>query len=533
MRLIGGLLALGGFIVSVLLTANGCGKATPAVYEGKVGTFFFFWHDCQRNESPTLDYPFTYGPKEGCSQKQFIYHPQGMNRGRPQYSARNRLWYIDEIQQMKLAGVDYIFPVYWGDHPIFSFFNTENLKELVAAIDWIGSDLKIGLFDDTTSQVSQWNYDNGRDYAPYPAMNIADTTLWTYFYEDKVQPYFQTIPRRLWATHNGEPVEKGGRPIVITWIAESNDLNPDGPSFFSYHGAAASLWDHIKKRFVEDFGVEPFLILETTWYERAGDLGPVGDAQYAWGAAAFHSIWYDRNGYVVSSVGPGYDDHLVRAATPRRRPRNLVHDEKGVESSGNSTAFFRNEYLMNVPIPQWPHHGVRPDSNLVLIETWNELFEGTAIEKMLDWPDLVNRSETLAPETYIQTLRELKRTIPGYRDYDHTIVSTRSNGEGSWTLTIRNDGDVTWSPSVVRLGYQIRRSDSTLLAEGTLAELPHDVAFGESVALTFAQPPQWTDAASFPESGVLVQMKVGDKWFSELGDSYLIRAVHDPFPGFF
>lgn len=530
------MLRFGVFVLgAAVLSQMGCGEIRVAsVDRGKVGTFFFFWHDCERNAGPTRDYPFTFGPGEQCPQDEFAYHPPAMAGFETfPYTARSRDWYVDELQKMKLAGIDYVFPVYWGDHPTLTFFNTQSVAMLVAAIDLIGSDLKLGLFDDTSSEVSQWNWDNGRGYETKPAMNIADPVVWPYFYEKKVRPYFETVPRRLWATHNGASVEEGGRPIIVTWIAKADAQNPNGPSFFEYHGAAASLWHRTKERFREDFGVEPFVVFESSWYHEADDLDGEGDAQYSWGAAAFHSIWHERKGYVISSVGPGYDDHLVRKSTARVRPRNVTHGADGGERTGDSLAFFRNEYLLNEGIPGWSNHGVRPDSDLILVETWNELYEGSGIEPMVDWPDLERPGQRLNPEAYIRALRELKKERPGLADYDHTIIGSHRNANGSWTLTIRNDGTLTWKKGSVQLGYRIHDRSGKRLKDAVLADLPEDVPFDSRVDLTFSQPGDWTDLGRFRDAAILIDMKVDGNWFTDLGDGYLIRAVAPAFQGFF
>jgi hypothetical protein len=518
-----------------LLAYQGCGEIRlTGSGIGKVGTFFFFWHDCVKNSGPTRTYPYLYGPDHSCPQDTILYHPPAMAGFTPfPYSARSVEWYADELHMMKLAGIDYVFPVYWGDHPILSFFNTQSLTLLVQAIDRIGSDLKLGLFDDTSSEVSKWNFDNGRDYATKPALNLADQRLWPYFYEGKIQPFFRAIPRRLWATHNGEPVERGGRPIVITWVAKADAQNPDGPSFFDYHGAAASLWHNIKQRFKTDFGVEPFLVFESSWYHEADDLDGVGDAQYSWGAAAFHSIWHERKGYVVSSVGPGYDDHLVRPQSPRIRRRNILHGADGYEELGDSAAFFRNEYLLDGRVPGWPNHGVRMDSDLVLIETWNELYEGTGIAPMIDWPDLERPGQRLAPETYVRALRELKKDRPGYRDYDHTLTAARQSPDGTWTLRVRNDGTRTWKRGQTRLGWRIHDHNGKRLAEGSLADLGQDVPFEAAYEFTFRPPPEWTDTGRFPSAALIVDLRVDGVWLTDLGDGFLIRPVLPQFPGFF
>ncbi len=503
--------------------------------KARVGTYLFFWHDCQVNPRPNYDYPYPFGPAEDCNYRKFVYHPVSMTQPGLRYSSRNLAWYVDELQRMKRAGIDDVFPVYWGDHPTKAWFDTRAVALLAQAIGLLGSDIKIGMFDDTTSQVAQWNWDLGRLFQPTPAMNLGDIRLWTYF-SDKIARFYRVVPRSIWATHNGLPVEEGGRPLIIVWVASSTIQDGTRPSFFSLE-VAPELWKTVKERFQQEFGVEPFLVLESSWFHEAPALkeSTAADAQYNWGAAAFHSIWEEKNGYIVSAVGPGYDDRLLRGTTTgRHRRRNLVHNARGEQSlDPDPAAFFKNEYLLTEPLANWPHHGVHPDSDLILVETWNELYEGSGIADMSDWLQF-SPTQPVRPDTYIEALRQLKRQRPGFRDHDFTIVSARSDGTGRlWSLELRNDGELTWKPGETRLGYRIHSLGGSVLKEGILSEIPGNIGFGETVLVTFSQPAPWTDPAAYPSSNLAIYMKTGDTWFSAKGDTPLVRPVKAEFPGFF
>ena len=85
------------------------------------------------------------------------------------------------------------------------------------------------MFDDTSSQECEWNWDNGRGYGTSVKMPLSDHNNWSYFYDRKIKPFFAAIPQRHWATHNRQTLEAGGRPIIITYTAAwFDDVATDG-----------------------------------------------------------------------------------------------------------------------------------------------------------------------------------------------------------------------------------------------------------------------------------------------------------------
>ena len=145
--------------------------------------------------------------------------------------------------------------------------------------------------------------------------------------------YFEQIPVRHWARLNRAPHD-GAVPVVL------------------YGSAFAAAWDRdlgdqLRAAFSRRFEDERIcLVADVSW----GDIGQ--DLTTAWGAALSGPKLFDR----VAQIGPGYDDSMVPG---RQTP---IRDREGGD-------FYRWSWQQAL--------AHRPD--LVLLETWNEMHEGTEI----------------------------------------------------------------------------------------------------------------------------------------------------------
>jgi hypothetical protein len=441
----------------------------------QVGAFLFYWYDAPNNNaSPNL----------------MPYHPHGLvgdpwigyNNG--YYSMRNQYWWEAEFQDMRRAGVDIAALVCWGD--ALSVANY-----MVPALERSGCGIKIALFDDTTSECCEWNVDNGRSYFPDPKMPLSDQSNWVYFYDRKIKPFFAAIPRKYWATHNGASLEEGGRPIIMTYTAGwFKDV--------STHGTA--LWQWVKDRFAADFkdangnGIVPWVIHDHSWFQQGG--AGSADGHYAWGAAVCSGITYELADYRVSTIGPGYDDRLIR------NPGTFAdrYDGRRLVNSFNGQSAF--------------------NSHLIMLETWNELWEGTAVQRCKDYP---TSTGGFFPETYyIDLSRELVKSSVGLNELDATFLRTweipATFKRGSvMSLKVRNDGFLPWTPGEYSLGGRLLDASTRQVIPGTervLAGLPESVPSGGEVSIGFNVPSDWPNATSYL---IQLDMMRGSEWFSSLG----------------
>lgn len=358
----------------------------------QTAAYFFYWHACpEQNCVPSIIYALPPGwaapfPEDPDS------------RDGTYYSSLNRYWYLQELRDMQRAGIDIVLPVSWGEH-VFPWFRTSVLRELVEANRQMETPLRIGLFDDTTSELAEYNdfADNREfDHSAYTfkglPLDLSDPAAGFFFYDRKIKPFFQTIPLEMWATHDGRPVEEGGRPIIVVYMRQN----------IVHLEHAGSLWAAVKSAFARDFQdrngqpITPFLVMENTWFngDSLGGVPPldaVVDARYDWGAALVGPQWHTIAGYTVAAIGPGFDDSKNVNSSGRVRPRDVDPDGR----PGDPGAFLGGSFAR-----------IPADTDLLLVETWNELYEGTSVCRAA-YPAIGGRF--VAEDFYIDLLRRLLR----------------------------------------------------------------------------------------------------------------------------
>jgi hypothetical protein len=238
------------------------------------------------------------------------------------YSYRSPDWHRRELLDILEAGIDFILPVYWGypgDYAAWSFAGLPPLVEACRRLEKEGKHPpRIGVFYDTSTL--QWN---SRGF--HADLSTIEGKEWLYV---STRDFFSLVPDDLRAS-----VE--GRPIV--WLYSAAFAKRQDPAALEY----------LRAEFEVDFGVRPFVVKEVSWQGEA-------DATYAWGAAIRPSMMG------VAGVGPGYDHSAVPGRTP------LVRDREG-------GAFYRRSW-------EWAlarDAALRP--RIAVVETWNELHEGTEI----------------------------------------------------------------------------------------------------------------------------------------------------------
>ncbi len=272
------------------------------------GTYYFYWYDSTTKEH--------FVDEDGSDA--LTDHPEKAEG----YSYRSPEWHHRELLDVRDAGLDFILPVYWGYPNGYGQWSFTGIPPLVEACRRFEAEGKtpprIGLFYDTSTL--QWNH---RGF--HADLSTKEGKEWLYV---SARDFYSMVPHDLWAA-----VES--RPFV--WLYSAS---------FARKQDAAAL-DYLREEFRKDFGVEPFIVKESSWKGRA-------DAAYSWGAALNPGI------LGVAAVGPGYDHSSV----PGRSP--LVRDREG-------GAFYSRSW--ELVLSRDPT--ARP--KIAIVETWNEFHEGTEI----------------------------------------------------------------------------------------------------------------------------------------------------------
>jgi hypothetical protein len=249
-------------------------------------------------------------------------------------SYESAAWHRRQMEDMLAAGIDVALCVYWGapnqyDKPDLRF-SVRGLPPLVAALDELakrGPAPRIGLFYDTTTLLAQNAFrERGRGNVDLRSAEGKDI-----FYRT-IRDFFCLLPPRHWACLDG-------RPIVQLYSS----------AFAAGHDQ--STIDYVYERFAADFaGRRPFIIAGPSWSFEA-------DARTGWGAALNGPILVQG----AAQIGPGYDDAPVPGRNTPTRDRL-----RG--------GFYAASWLLALQ--------ARP--RLIIVETWNEVHEGTGICETLE-----------------------------------------------------------------------------------------------------------------------------------------------------
>ena len=241
-------------------------------------------------------------------------------------------WHRRQLADMEEAGVDVALPVYWGDRPAWSEYG---LGALVAARESLlaegANPPQLGLFFDSNLYSAV--------LTEYPELADLTDEAGVEAFAGLVAGFFDRIPACHWARIDG-------RPLVFLWRP---DVEGGGVLRFD-----AGTLETLYRKLEGFFGIRPYIVRERTWDANADPDGPplVTDDVFAWGAALNGPLFAGR----TVAVGPGYDDRLIAERV------GYVRDRDGGLGYARD---LRTAALSGAP---W-----------LLLETWNELWEATAI----------------------------------------------------------------------------------------------------------------------------------------------------------
>ncbi len=289
-----------------------------------VGTYYFYWY-----EYPDEHFFDNAAQTDDALQDHFP-DPRAV-------SYNSSSWHADEIADIVESGVDFILPVYWGTVDNYfaknTWFSVKGLGPLQWAIERRLSEgksaPKIGMFYDTSTLLA-----GVRQVVDEPAKPDLRTLKGKDIFYRTIHDYFAQIKPKHWAAIDG-------RPIVVLYSS----------GFAAAHDQ--STIDYVYDHFADDFhGIRPYIIREVSWHVET-------DSVYAWGAAlggpSFHG---------AACVGPGYNDSAVPGRSTPIRDRE----------DGNFYTWGWDKVL-------------KSNAKIVLIETWNEMHEGTDICRSSEYGD--------------------------------------------------------------------------------------------------------------------------------------------------
>lgn len=287
----------------------------------------------------------------------------------------NPHWFTLEFRDMARAGIDIALLDAWTYLPLCAyrdnnttFFSWNSITNAAAALHamqaagepaprlamfWesyamAGYDLTTGF--DESSYVEQCG-------SPSPSNTPNAWAAWL-----QVREFFRAMGKdnaarsQIWGTIDGRPVIQVYCPAAAKWTQ--------------------TFWNWLSDQFLAEFGVRPYIILDSAWLTGTDGKPVRGDAPTIW-EACFNGptdLTSRFGGDSIPSVGAGSDSSLLMArwADPTRLR------EDGFRGPKNPTGNFYDW--------SW-QRALAMNPKAVLIETWNERHEGTGIARSSLWGD--------------------------------------------------------------------------------------------------------------------------------------------------
>lgn len=365
--------------------------STPGAFPAPLGkkavfTYYFYWYDSQTGEhlgphGPAKDAdPLTDEPISS-----------------PAVTWRGTDWHRKQIEDMIYAGIDVILPVYWGN-PGSEWWARPGIVNLAKALDDVRDSGKtppaVAMFYDTNAHL-------------YQSIDLTSESGKEEVYDD-IKFFFTAIPRGYWA------LTEDHRPMI--WFYSTGALG----NFDS------SLLDDLSSWFVRDFGVEPYIVLDSDWLNH--DIPLKYDATSAWIAAGSGSTKQ------ITTVSPGVDDRWI-----------LEYTDHSYADRQNGNVY-RNAWVKDMLCgTPW-----------TVIETWDEYHEATDISETVQYG-----------RTYLDLTREYSAdfkngTIPfgglisEYKESPQvsSMIGSKIIASGL-TFKVESEGEGATAP-VVRNGEEAR-----------------------------------------------------------------------------
>jgi Domain of unknown function (DUF5010) len=322
----------------------------------EVGAVLMFFFDCPGKTNCSMDWANTHAPgMEGPVPS------LGMKPGAsaPYHPSQPGFW-RRELVDAKYAGLSFLMPNAYGPD-----MEDGKLAPLEKALESLDDPVKIALFDDTWT----WGQHEFSDFWTHkPDLANTDDAA-KRIYEHKWKPFFSQVNKKYWYRF-------AGRPFIYFYNAGT--LEPRGRS--------AAVVAKLKELFKADFGEEPFVDVDIAYFDDPA-MPDVADGRFKW-------MTFDipQRRYREQLGGHVIDHAMVRwDAINRDRPGAIANKYDRCVKGG--------QILQRVLKDS-------QDAELLVLATWNDLGEGTGVNRNDDyWVD----GHWLPPHYFMQLIRNSQR----------------------------------------------------------------------------------------------------------------------------
>jgi hypothetical protein len=322
----------------------------PCVRKGTrdVGAVMMFFSNCPRGVNCDPNWANTHTSGMVLPHRLFGFD----QRAEGFYNPENPGFWQRELMDARWAGLQFLLLNTYG--PDLHF-----LSALSEALNDVEGGIRIAFMDDTWS----WGRNEGMPWQTVP--DLADTEgSARAIYEAKWKPFFESIDSEHW-------YRMLERPLVYFYNAGT--LKPLNRS--------AAVVARLKELFAADFGVEPFVAVDRAYFQDPG-MPRVADSEFIWDTFA-------QNGKSHFDLkGVSHDHFMVKWDS-------LGRDRPGAIAT-SSDRLVKGTALLSQALTD------SAASDLAVFGTWNDLGEGTGINRNYDYYD---GGHWLPPHAFMQLLR--------------------------------------------------------------------------------------------------------------------------------
>ncbi|HVR60293.1 MAG TPA: DUF5010 domain-containing protein [Polyangia bacterium] len=302
-----------------------------------VGSVLMFFSDCPNGVNCGMDWANTHPHGMRAEHPLFAFDPAPANY----YNPKNAGYWYRQLLDARWAGLQFFLVNTYG--PDLGG-TPDRIAMLAQALVKAGpGGVQVGLFDDTWA----WGQTSSPPaFQSKPDFSSPDAAA-QLIYTAKWKPFYSRIDKAYWYA-------VGDRPFLYFYNAGT--LGPLNVS--------AAVVSRLKQLFAQDFGVMPFVVVDNAYFQDPAMTG-VADARFTWDTL--------RTGIKSRSTMNGFilDHTMVKWDTVGR-------DKPGSIATAGDRVIKGTSILAD-------RLASSADANALVIATWNDIGEGTGIERNYDY----------------------------------------------------------------------------------------------------------------------------------------------------
>jgi hypothetical protein len=318
-----------------------------------IGAVFMFFFNCPGAVNCGMDWANTHAVGMDAP------HPllRATNADSGFYSPSEPGFWRRELLDAKYAGLQFLMLNTYGPD-----VSDGKLAPLAKALASLEQPVQIALFDDTWAWGEPYFGDFWKKKPDLMDAERAANTL----YEAKWKPFYQQIDKRYWYRFQGRP---------FIYFYNAGTLEPRDRS--------AAVLARMKSRFQADFGEEPFVDVDAAYFADQ-DMPRVADARFTW-------MTFDQGEKKSRSRLKGHviDHAMVKwDSLGRDRPGAVATDRDRI---------IKDASLLKRVLDD------SSDAEILVLATWNDLGEGTGVNRNYDY---YSGGRWLEPDYFMRTIRD-------------------------------------------------------------------------------------------------------------------------------